>query len=168
MNISILLREARGEDLPAIHAIYHYHVLHSTGTFEEDPPDYAEIENRYRMVQEQALPYLVAELEGQVIGFAYARIYNGRSAYRFTAEDSIYVGEGMQGKGIGKALLLELIAQCRRRGIRQMVAAIGDSDNAASIGLHRACGFTEAGKLQRIGFKFDRWLDVVYMQHELD
>lgn len=165
--MSVQIRDSRPEDLPAIHAIYAYHVLHGTGSFETEPPSIEEIARRREAVLGDGLPHLVAEKAGLVTGFAYAGKYRPRPAYRFTVEDSIYVSHGSGGLGIGRALLEALIARCEAAGLRQMMAVIGDSANAGSIGVHRAAGFTEAGIARNIGFKFGRWLDVVTMQRAL-
>ncbi len=162
-----LIRTARESDFPAIAAIYAHHVLHGTASFELDPPDEAEMRARAEHVRREAMPYFVAELDGEVVGYAYATVYRSRRAYRFTAEDSLYVRHDMAGRGIGRALLDALIAECERIGCRQMIAQIGDSANAASIRLHERAGFAPAGTLKSVGFKFGRWLDTVRMQRAL-
>jgi L-amino acid N-acyltransferase YncA len=167
MKSKATVRASEERDLAAITAIYSHHVLHGLATFEIDPPDAAEMARRRAQVLAQGLPYLVAELDGRVIGYAYAAPYRARPAYRFTLEDSIYVDPGAVGRGAGRLLLERLIADCTRAGYRQMIAVIGDSDNAASIGVHAACGFKPAGSLQSVGFKFGRWVDSVTMQREL-
>lgn len=163
----MIIRAARDEDRPAISAIYAHHVLHGTGTFEEEPPSVETIAQRREAVLANGLPWLVAEREGVVIGYCYAQKYHPRSAWRFTLEDAIYVAPDAQRSGAGRALLDELIRQCMALGYHQMVAVIGDSANAGSIGLHRACGFEPAGLLKNVGRKFDRELDVVLMQRAL-
>jgi L-amino acid N-acyltransferase YncA len=164
----LLVRPAEEGDLPEIAAIYAHHVRTGLASFEETAPDLAEMTRRFRDIRGKAFPYLVAATpEGGVLGYAYASRYHPRSAYRFTAEDSVYVAPERLGRGIGKALLAALIADCERMGLRQMVALIGDSGNAGSIGLHKALGFAPAGHLKAVGFKFGRWVDVVLMQRAL-
>lgn len=163
----LLLRDSLDADLPAITAIYHHAVLHGTGTFELDPPDAAEMGRRRAEVLGRALPWLIAERDGQLLGYAYANYFRPRMAYRFCLEDSIYLAPAAQGAGVGSLLLAELIARCETAGARQMVAVIGDSANQGSIGLHRRLGFRDMGVMQAAGWKFDRWLDVVFMQREL-
>lgn len=161
------LRPSRDADVHAITEIYAHHVRHGLATFEIDPPDAEEMAQRRLEVLERGLPFLVAEIEGTVMGYAYARPYRSREAYRFTVEDSIYIHPDHMRKGIGRLLLPALIAGCEEAGCRQMVAIIGDSGNAASIGLHEACGFTHAGMLRSVGLKFGRWVDTVFMQRAL-
>jgi L-amino acid N-acyltransferase YncA len=161
------LRNSQDADLPAITAIYRHAVLEGTGTFELDPPDEAEMARRRAEVLGRELPWLVAERDGQILGYAYANYFRPRMAYRFCLEDSIYLAPQAQGAGIGSLLLAELIARCEAAGARQMVAVIGDSANAGSIGVHRRLGFRDMGVMQAAGWKFDRWLDVVFMQREL-
>jgi phosphinothricin acetyltransferase len=165
--VSFTLRDSRDEDVEDIRAIYAHHVLHGLASFEEAPPDAAEIDRRRADVLALRLPYLVAESEGRVVGYSYATLYRTRSAYRHTLENSVYVREGMQGRGIGRALLEALIERCEAGPWRQMVAVIGDSANDASIALHRACGFETIGTLRSVGFKFGHWVDSVFMQRAL-
>ncbi len=160
----MLVRPAAAQDLPAIHSIYAYHVLHGLASFEEVPPPLEEMRRRYDEVTRQGLPYLVAEENGEVQGYGYCTLYRTRSAYRHTLEDSIYVKPAMQRKGIGKALLAELIARCTALNYRQVIAVIGDSANAASIAVHASLGFVRAGNLRSSGYKFGRWVDTVLMQ----
>ena len=160
----MLVRPAAPKDIPAIHAIYAHHVLHGLASFEEVPPSVEEIRRRFDDVTGQGLPYLAAEEGGELLGYGYCSLYRTRSAYRYTLEDSVYVKEGRQGKGIGKAVLTELIARCAALNYRQIVAVIGDSANMASIGLHASLGFVRAGNLRSTGFKFGRWVDSVLMQ----
>ena len=160
----MLVRPAAAPDLPAIQAIYAHHVLHGLASFEEVPPSVEEMRRRYEEVTRQGLPYLVAEERGEILGYGYCTLYRTRSAYRHTLEDSIYVKQGFQGKGIGKAVLRELIARCEALNYRQIIAVIGDSANAGSIKLHASLGFVRAGLLRSTGFKFGRWVDSVYMQ----
>ena len=154
-------------DLPAVVAIYAHHVANSLGTFETEPPDTQEMRARYMDIVQAGLPYLVAERDGRVAGYAYANQFRPRAAYRSTVEDSVYVSHDAIGLGIGQALLNELIERCTAMGLRQMLAIIGDSQNAASIGAHRACGFSYVGVMTSVGRKFDRWVDVVIMQRSL-
>ena len=142
-------------------------MLHGLATYEEAPPGVDEMRRRFDEVAERGLPYFVAEKGGNVSGYGYCTLFRTRSAYRFTLEDSIYVKEGLQGKGIGKALLSVLIEQCTELGYRQMIAVIGDSGNAGSIGVHASLGFVHAGLLRSSGFKFGRWVDTVTMQRPL-
>jgi L-amino acid N-acyltransferase YncA len=161
------VRPAAHEDVPAIHAIYAHHVTTSLGTFETEPPELSEFQSRYSAVAQAGLPYLVGEDEGRILGYAYANQFRPRAAYGGTVEDSVYVAPDAVGRGIGQALLTELIQRCAQLGLQQMLAFIGDSQNAASIGAHRACGFAYVGVLTSVGRKFDRWVDVVIMQRAL-
>jgi phosphinothricin acetyltransferase len=163
----VLVRPAVEQDIAAVRCIYAHHVLNGTGSFEESAPDVDEMSARFRSVTGRDLPFLVAEAEGAVRGFAYAAPFRSRSAYRFTVEDSVYVDPDAVGRGLGRQLLAELIERCREKGLRQMVAVIGDSDNQRSIALHAALGFRRAGTLQKVGCKFGRSLDVVFMQRPL-
>jgi phosphinothricin acetyltransferase len=167
MTPSLLLRPSRADDLPAITAIYAHNVLHGTGTFELEPPDEAEMGRRREDVLGKGLPWLVAERDRQVLGYAYANHFRPRRAYRFCVEDSIYLHPDARRQGVGRLLLAELIGQCEARGARQMLAVIGDAENAGSIGVHRTLGFEHTGVLKAAGWKFDRWLDVVLMQRPL-
>ena len=151
----------------AVAKIYATHVLHGLASFEEIPPSLEEMQSRRASVLQLGLPYLVAEMEGRVVGYSYATFYRTRPAYRYTVEDSVYVEDGLNGRGIGTLLLAELIARCERGPWRQMLAVIGDSGNAGSIALHRRMGFTPAGNLTSVGFKFGRWVDSVFMQRAL-
>lgn len=162
-----LIRPSREDDLPAITAIYAHHVLHSTGTFETEPPGLAEMSTRRADVLGKKLPYLVAEQNGQVLGFAYCNWFKPRPAYRFSAEDSIYIATGNQGQGLGRALLADLVTQAEQAGLRKLIAVIGDSANAGSVGLHRALGFENVGVLKACGWKFGEWRDVVLMEKVL-
>lgn len=164
---NIEVRDASARDVAAITEIYARHVLSGTASFEEMAPDENEMARRMGVVQAQGLPWLVAEMDGIVCGYCYAAPYHPRIGWRFTVEDAVYVADGMTGRGIGKALLAELTDRCAALGYRQMIAVIGDSENAGSIGLHRSLGFEHAGALKRTGFKFGRWIDVVLMQREL-
>jgi phosphinothricin acetyltransferase len=162
-----LIRAARDADVPAIAAIYEYYVRASLATFETDPPGADEIGRRRQDVLAHELPYLVAELEGAVAGYAYARPYRPRLAYRFTVESSVYIHPAHARQGLGRILMAEVIAACGKAGCRQMIAVIGDADNTASIGLHRALGFQHVGVFRSVGFKFERWVDTVLMQRRL-
>lgn len=163
----LTLRPSIAADLAAIQAIYAEAVLHGTGTFETEVPAIEEISRRRDEVLSRGLPWLVAEAEGQVVGYAYANYFRPRLAYRFCLEDSVYLRPDQQGRGVGKLLLTELISRCEAAGARQMLAVIGDSDNLGSIGVHRSLGFTTTGLLKSSGWKFGRWLDVVLMQRQL-
>lgn len=162
------VRPATAADLAAITAIYAHHVLHGSGTFEEEPPDDTEMARRLADVQARGLPWLVAEDEtGRLLGYAYAGLFRLRSAYKFTVEDVCYVSPDAHRRGVGRALLGALITACEAGELKQMLALIGDSQNTASIGLHTALGFEPAGLMRDVGFKAGRWLDVVVMQREL-
>ena len=167
-SAAALIRDAGAADLPEVQAIYAHHVLTGLGSFEEQPPDVAEIGKRHRAVIDAGLPYLVAELGGKVVGYAYAAPFRPRPAYRNTVENSVYVTPGMDGRGIGRALLAALIERCTAAGKRQMIAVIGGGyDNAASARLHAALGFKQAALLKSVGRKFDRWLDTLMMQLQI-
>ena len=158
-----LVRPAAAADIPAVAAIYALHVQTSFASFEETPPTAEEMRRRFERIVALGLPYLVAEIEGGVRGYAYAAPYRERSAYRFTVENSVYIHHGWGRRGIGRVLLAELIERSAAAGKRQMIAVIGDSGNAASIALHAALGFRHAGTLPSAGFKFGRWVDSVLM-----
>ena len=161
------IRHCSAGDIPAITAIYQHHVLHGTGTFEVDPPSEADMAARRADVLAKGLPWLVAEQDGRVLGFAYANWFKPRPAYRFSAEDSIYIADDARGLGLGRQLLSELAAQAEAAGVRKLLAVIGDSANAGSIGVHRALGFTEVGVLRSVGWKFGAWRDIVLMEKPL-
>ena len=163
----LLVRPSLPDDVPAIAAIYAVHVLTGTASFETEAPGVTEMNRRRDAVLANGLPYLVAELDGNVVGYAYAGKYHARPAYRFTTENSIYVDASAHGKGVGKALLTRLITECEALGLRQMMAVIGDSGNAGSVGLHKSMGFAHVGITKNVGFKHGRWLDVVFMQRAL-
>lgn len=167
LSNTIIIRPSISEDIGSITDIYATSVLTGFGTFEIDPPDMMEITARRNAILEQQLPYLVAEQNGDVVGFAYAGVYRPRPAYRNTVENSVYVHENGRKKGIGKALLSALIEECREAGRVQMVAVIGDSGNKSSISLHLSLGFRLVGILESVGYKHDRWLDTVIMQKNL-
>lgn len=162
------IRDAVAADVVAIQAIYAHHVQTGLGSFETAPPTVAEVAARHQSVISAGFPYLVAVDEtGRALGYAYANAFRPRAAYRQTVENSVYVSPAALGRGVGMALLNALIERCIALGLRQMVAVIGDSDNAGSIALHRACGFEHVGTLKSVGRKFDRWVDVVLMQRAL-
>lgn len=167
MTSPLLIRPCAASDLPAVTAIYAWNVLHGTGTFEIAAPDEAEMARRHGDLTALGLPWLVAQRDDQVLGYAFANRFRPREAFRFCVEDSVYLAPEYHGLGIGRLLLAELIGQCEARGATQMLAVIGDAANAGSIGLHRALGFAPAGVLQAVGWKFGRWLDVVLMQRPL-
>jgi phosphinothricin acetyltransferase len=161
------IRPAAEADLPAITSIYDREVRHGTATFELTPPDHAEMTRRFRSLMDGGFPYLAATLEGEVVGYAYAGPYRPRPAYRFTVENSVYLAPAVHRQGIGMKLLRRLIEECEARSYRQMIAVIGDSANAGSIGLHSRAGFQMIGTHPNVGFKFGRWLDTVMMQRAL-
>src|SRR3984885_176020 len=161
------IRPATAADLPAITEIYDHAVRYGTATFELIPPDLTEMTRRFGALMDDGFPYLVASLEGRVIGYAYAGAYRPRPAYRFTVENSVYLQPAIHRRGIGLQLLQRLIAECEARGYRQMIAVIGDSANAGSIGVHTRTGFRMIGTHPDVGFKFGRWLDTVMMQRAL-
>ena len=161
------IRPATREDAAALQAIYGHHVAHGFGSFEEAAPSIEVMAERWAAVAARGLPYLVAQVDGEIAGLAYAGPYRPRSAYRYAVEDSVYVTPGYQGRGVGKALLGATIQACETLGLRRMLAFIGDSANAGSIGVHRSCGFRHAGVLEKVGFKGGRWLDVVVMERDL-
>jgi phosphinothricin acetyltransferase len=167
MNNALTLREAREDDMPAIQAIYAPHVLNGSASFELQPPTVEEMLRRRAEVLSRKLPYLAAELDGKVVGYGYATLYRPRPGYRFTVEDSVYMAEGMSGKGIGQALLAAIIEHCERGGWRQMVAVVGNSENLGSLRLHEKLGFRRVGVFESVGFKHGRWLDTVLMQRSL-
>ena len=161
------IRPSTDADLPAMTAIYAHHVLHGTGTFETTPPSESELAARRADVLAKGLPWLVAEEGGQILGYAYCQWFKPRPAYRFSAEDSIYLHPEAAGKGLGKTLLAELARQAEALGIRKLIAVIGDSNNAGSIGVHRTLGFTPVGAFKSCGWKFGKWLDIVLMEKTL-
>jgi len=164
---ALLIRPSTPADLASITDIYGWHVMNGTGTFELEFPDEVEVARRRDDVLAKGLPWLVAERDGAILGYAYANHFRPRRAYRFCLEDSIYLAPDAQGQGIGRLLLAELMALCEAIGARQMLAVIGDAANGASVGVHRALGFEHAGVIKSAGWKFDRWLDVVLMQRRL-
>jgi L-amino acid N-acyltransferase YncA len=162
-----VIRNALVEDIPAITAIYGLHVRQGTSSFELTPPSEVDMARRREAIVTSGLPYLVAEIDGRIAGYAYAGPYRLRPAYRYTVENSVYVADWAQRRGVGQALLNALIPACEAAGMRQMIAIIGDTGNVASIALHRSVGFQHVGTLKTVGYKHDRWLDVVIMQRPL-
>ena len=164
----MIVRAATPADAPAVAALYEHHVLHGTATFEETPPSADDIAERIQAVLDKGLPWIVVEDDGRLVAYAYAAPYHRRSAYRYTAENSVYVAHDVQRRGYGRAALTAVIAACQTAGLRRLVAVIGDSHNGGSIALHRTLGFAPCGALPSVGFKFGRWLDVVLMQLPLN
>lgn len=164
---SPLIRSVHDADLPAIHSLYADHVRHGTASFELTPPSLNEMRTRHAAVVGHGLPYLLAERDGDILGFCYATPYRPRPAYRYSVENSVYVASGRHRQGIGSGLLATLIAECENGPWRQMLAVIGDSANSGSIALHRRHGFEDVGTFRSVGFKFGHWLDTVLMQRPL-
>jgi L-amino acid N-acyltransferase YncA len=164
---ALLIRPSTPADLPAITAIYAWTVRNGTGSFETEAPDETEMARRRDDVVSKGLPFLVAERDGVVLGYAYANHFRPRKAYRFSVEDSVYLADAAKGQGIGRLILAELMARCEAAGSRQMLAVIGDSANLGSIGVHRTLGFEHVGVMKDVGWKFDKWRDVVIMQKAL-
>lgn len=167
MSKCLRIRDAEPEDMLAVQEIYAHHVLHGTASFEETPPSVHEMQKRRENILAAGMPYLVATLDDEVVGYSYASLYRPRAAYRYTLEDSIYLAPAHTGKGVGKALLAALIERCSQGPWRQMIAVIAGQDNRASIGLHQSQGFVHAGTQFATGFKFDQWIDVVFMQRAI-
>lgn len=163
----LLIRPSRDPDMAAITALYAHHVLHGTGTFETEPPGVPEMTARRADVLSKSLPYLVAELDGELAGFAYGNWFKPRPAYRYSVEDSIYLAPGLQGQGLGRALLAELLARFEAAGIRKVMAIVGDSANVGSVGLHCALGFAQVGVIEDCGWKLGAWRDIVIFQKTL-
>ena len=159
-----LIRSSCDQDLAAITEIYAHHVLHSTGTFETVPPNQTVMAALRADVMSKGLPYLVAEEGGKIVGFAYGNWFKPRAAYRYSVEDSIYLAPDQHRKGLGRALLAELLARCESAGIRKMMAIVGDSANAGSVGVHLALGFTQVGIIESCGWKLGGWRDIVILQ----
>jgi phosphinothricin acetyltransferase len=164
---NLLIRPSTTADVAGVAAIYGHAVQHGTGTFETDAPDAAEMARRRDDILAKGLPWLVAERHGQLLGFAYANHFRPRLAYRFCLEDSVYLHPDAMRQGVGRLLLVELIARCEAAGARQMLAVIGDATNTGSLRVHAACGFEPTGVFKAAGWKFGRWLDVVLMQRTL-
>jgi phosphinothricin acetyltransferase len=166
--MTLTIRPATPADIPAITRIYADSVMRATASFELEPPDEKEMARRMRALIDGGFPYLAADTEGVLAGYAYAALYRTRPAYRFTVENSVYVAFDQHRRGAGRALLAALIEACAACGFRQMIAVIGDSPKQqASVGLHAALGFRHVGILQDVGFKHGRWLDTLLMQREL-
>jgi phosphinothricin acetyltransferase len=163
----LIIRPSIDADLPAITAVYAHHVLTGTGTFEVDPPNVDDMRSRRADVLSKGLPWLVVVEDETVLGYAYCNWFKPRPAYRFSAEDSIYLSPEAAGKGLGRMLLAELMARAQRAGVRKLIAVIGDSANAGSIAVHKSAGFQDVGVLKSCGWKFDKWLDVVLMDKTL-
>lgn len=168
MEAGMIVRPAAEADAEALAAIYADAVLNGFGTFETVPPDAAWMETRRRDIQGLGLPFVVAEADGRVLGYAYAGPFRPRPGYRYTVEDSVYVAPDAKGRGVGRAVLSKVLEACEAAGMRQVVAVIGDSQNAGSIGLHRALGFVDAGVGRSFGYKLGRWVDIVWMQKALN
>jgi L-amino acid N-acyltransferase YncA len=167
VEAQIIVRDAEEHDFSEVQRIYAFEVLHGLATFEELPPSPEQLLSRRAGVLKLGLPYLVAEIDGRVVGYSYATEYRSRPAYRHTVEDSVYVADTLHGRGIGTRLLEGLIARCEQGPWRQMLAVIGHSGNAGSIALHRRLGFRNIGTLRSVGFKLGRWVDTVIMQRDL-
>lgn len=165
--MELCVRDATDVDIAAVQKIYAHHVLHGLASFEEIPPSTNELQARRAAILDAGLPYLVAEQHGEVVGYAYAASYRPRAAYRFTVENSVYIADGQEGNGIGSVLLDALIQHCEQGPWCQMLAVIGNSENAASIALHHRMGFTVVGTFEAVGFKHGRWVDSVLMQRAL-
>jgi L-amino acid N-acyltransferase YncA len=163
---AMIIRDVRATDAAVVRAIYAHHVLHGTASYDIEPPSLEDFVEKIRWVLGKGWPFLIAERDGDVVGYAYATQFRDRAAYRFTCENSIYVDHQFMGLGIGKRLLQALLERSALCGFRQMIAVIGGAE-PSSIALHASCGFTEAGRLRAVGWKKDRWLDNVYMQREL-
>ena len=163
----LLIRPSRDSDMAALTAVYAHHVLHGTGTFETEPPGVPEMSARRADVLSKGLPYLVAELDGELAGFAYGNWFKPRPAYRYSVEDSIYLAPGLQRQGLGRALLAELLARFEAAGIRKVMAIVGDSANVGSVGLHLALGFVQVGVIESCGWKLGAWRDIVLLQKTL-
>jgi len=163
----VQVRPASPADIPAIQAIYAHHVMKGLASFEEAPPAVEEMRRRFDDIAARGLPYVIAEFGGTIAGYGYCALYRPRSAYRYALEDSVYVRPDVQGRGVGGAILAELVRRCEALGYRQLIAVIGDSGHAASIGLHASQGFLRVGTLRSVGYKFGRWVDSVIMQRPL-
>jgi phosphinothricin acetyltransferase len=160
------IRDATEADAETVHAIHAHHVLHGTASYDIEPPPLEQIRDKIRWVLGEGWPFLVAEHDRAVVGYAYATQFRDRAAYRFTAENSIYVHPGWMGRGVGKALMQDLLERCGQCGFRTVIAVIGGAE-PASVRLHSAAGFREAGRLRAVGWKKERWLDSLYMQKDL-
>jgi len=167
MRPDVVIRASGDSDIAAITEIYRRNVIEGTGSFEVVPPEEDEVARRREDILRRGCPWLVAEIGGVVLGYAYAGPFRAREAYRYTVEDSVYVNPDSFRRGVGRLLLERLIEECRRGGYKQILALIGDSANTGSIRVHEVCGFHHCGVMKNVGVKFDRWLDVVVMQLEL-
>jgi L-amino acid N-acyltransferase YncA len=167
MSPALRIRACEVADLCAVQEIYAHHTTAGSGTFEEDPPPVEEMARRFDAITAGGFPFVVAELDGRVAGYGYAGPFRTRAAYRFTCENSVYVASEAHRKGVGLAIMREVIEGCRLRRLKQMLALIGDRENVASIGLHSRLGFEHVGVFRDVGFKFGRWVDVVLMQLDL-
>lgn len=165
---ALTIRDAIERDIPSLHEIYAHHVRTGFGTFEEIPPGVPAFAEKWRGIVAHGLPWLAAEIAGEVVGYAYASPFRPRSGYRYSVEDSVYVRDDRRGRGIGLTLLRALVPRCEAMGIRQIVAVIGDSQNAASIATHARVGFVHAGMVRGVGYKLGRWVDIVMMQRALN
>ena len=163
-----LIRDALQRDVPDLHAIYAHHVLNGLGTFEEVPPGVPAFAEKWQTIVKHGLPWLAAEVDGEVVGYAYASPFRPRTGYRYSVEDSVYVRDDQRGRGFGLKLLSALIPRCEATGVRQVVAVIGDSGNASSIAVHARLGFEHVGIMEGVGYKFGRWVDIVMMQRALN
>lgn len=163
-----LIRNASEHDAAELHAIYAHYVLHGFGTFEEVPPGAHSFEEKIRAIAGHGLPFLVAQDGPEIVGYAYASPFRPRTGYRYSVEDSVYVRDGLRGRGIGRELLNALVPRCEALGVRQIVAVIGDSENRGSIGVHEGAGFVHAGVVRGVGYKLGRWVDIVMMQRTLN
>lgn len=166
-KLPVVIRDATEADMASVQSIYSYYVTRSCASFEEEPPTVEEMQRRRQTLVDAGLPYLVADCDGEVLGYTYAGPFRFRTAYRYTLEDSIYIAPMVVGRGLGKKLLGGLIDRCTELGYKQMIAVIGDSANAGSIGVHRAMGYRQEGVLRGVGWKFSRWVDVVIMHRPL-
>ncbi len=164
---NIVISDAKAGDFPEILDIYTYYVANTTVSLEESPPAFEEMLKRWKDSTDKSLPYLVAKIDGRIVGYAYAFQYRPRTAYRFTIEESVYVSKDHQGLGVGHSLLFDLIKQCKEKNYKQMLAVIAGADNLASIAFHKNLGFKQSGVLEKFGFKFNKWVDTVLMQKEL-
>jgi phosphinothricin acetyltransferase len=167
MDAPLSIQPCAPGDIAAVADIYAHHVLHGVATFETDPPAPTEMQRRHDHVTTRGLPWVVAAMQSQIVGYAYAAPFRDRAAYRYTVEDSVYLHPQFVGRGIGRMLLAKVIADCEAAGLRQMLAVIGDSGNERSIRLHQSLGFVRAGLLTAVGYKHQRWVDVVMMQRPL-
>ena len=163
----IMVRSSVNDDISAIQKFYKYEVLNGTATFDTVPPAEAELQDKRQTIIENGFPYLVAEKDGMVIGYSYVSLYRERSAYSKTVENAIYIDPDFRGMGVATKLLNELLPRCEKIGLKQVIAVIGDSENHGSITLHKNFGFRKVGTMEKVGFKFDRWIDVVLMQKSL-